>query len=67
MPTLIAFFFILRFPVLLCELVTPECLDPMFDNVYQDGDMLISAFLPIYTYQTTQHTGGADNIDVSLW
>ncbi|XP_032755269.1 vomeronasal type-2 receptor 116-like, partial [Rattus rattus] len=37
----------------------------MADNVWKDGDMLISVFLPMYSYLTAQHTEGPDSITVS--
>uniref|UniRef100_A0ABK0LC79 G-protein coupled receptors family 3 profile domain-containing protein n=1 Tax=Rattus norvegicus TaxID=10116 RepID=A0ABK0LC79_RAT len=65
MSTWIFFFFTLKLPMLLCKLFTSECFVSSIDNVYQDGDLVISAFLPLYTYQTSQHTEGAESIDVS--
>lgn len=65
MPILIFFLFTLKLPMLLCRLFTDECFVSSTDNVYQDGDLVISAFLPLYTYQTSQHTEGAESIDVS--
>ncbi|XP_032755439.1 vomeronasal type-2 receptor 116-like [Rattus rattus] len=65
MPTLTFFFFTLELPMLLCNLFAPECFVSFLDSVYQDGDMVVSTFLPLYTYQTSQHTKGAENIDVS--
>ncbi|XP_032742924.1 vomeronasal type-2 receptor 116-like isoform X1 [Rattus rattus] len=65
MPTWIFFFFTLMLPMLLCKLLTHKCFLSSIENVYQDGDLVISAFLPLYTYQTSQHTEGAESIDVS--
>ncbi|XP_051034751.1 vomeronasal type-2 receptor 116 [Phodopus roborovskii] len=62
---LVFFFLTLKFTILLCELNFESCLESIIDNVYQDGDMVISAFLPLYTYQSLQHRSGPENTDVN--
>ncbi|XP_051034757.1 vomeronasal type-2 receptor 116 [Phodopus roborovskii] len=64
MLTLISFFLTLKFPVGLCNLA--NCFVSLEDNVYQDGDMVISAFLPLYTYQTSPYTEGPESTDIYL-
>ncbi|XP_028622433.1 vomeronasal type-2 receptor 116-like [Grammomys surdaster] len=65
MPTLISFFLILKLSMLQCSLDMSRCLKSMANNVYQDGDMVINVFLPLYTYQT-KHTEGPENTNIHL-
>ncbi|XP_034377826.1 vomeronasal type-2 receptor 116-like [Arvicanthis niloticus] len=65
MPTWISFFLMLKLSMLQYNLVTPRCFISLTDNVYQDGDMVINVFLPLYTYQT-KHTEGTENPDIHL-
>ncbi|XP_028622545.1 vomeronasal type-2 receptor 116-like [Grammomys surdaster] len=66
MPTLISFFLMLKLSMLWCYLVISRCLISLTDNVYQDGDMVINVFLPLYTYQT-KLTEGTENTDIHQW
>ncbi|XP_005081391.2 vomeronasal type-2 receptor 116-like [Mesocricetus auratus] len=61
MSTLIYFFLTLKLPVLLCKLVFPGCPVSWTDYVCRDGDLMISAFLPLYTHQTSQHSKGPED------
>ncbi|XP_040595091.1 vomeronasal type-2 receptor 116-like [Mesocricetus auratus] len=65
MTFLIYFFLTLKLTMLPCELKFESCLVSLADNVYQDGDIVISAFLPLYTYQNLQHSRGPENTDVN--
>lgn len=65
MPTLISFFLTLKLSMLLCNLVMPKCFTSLADNVYQDGDVVISVFLPLYTYQTSPHAEGPESTEIN--
>ncbi|KAH0521275.1 Vomeronasal type-2 receptor 116 [Microtus ochrogaster] len=67
MLTLISFFLTLNLLMLQCNFGIPRCLYSWTDNVYQDGDMVISAFLPLYTFQTSPNSEGSESTHISLW
>ncbi|XP_040594426.1 vomeronasal type-2 receptor 116-like [Mesocricetus auratus] len=64
MLTLIPLFLTLKRPMCLCKLINSGCPASLKDNVYQDGDMVITAFLPLYTYQTAPHSEGPESTDI---
>ncbi|XP_034377830.1 vomeronasal type-2 receptor 116-like [Arvicanthis niloticus] len=66
MVTFVSFFLMLKLSRLQCNLDMPRCLISLTDNVYQDGDMVINVFLPLYTYQT-KRTEGPENTDIHPW
>ncbi|EDL83558.1 rCG64170, partial [Rattus norvegicus] len=64
MYTLIPYFLTLTLAMLLCNLVLPKCSISLTENVYKEGDMVLNFFLPLYVYQTSQHTEGAESTHI---